>query len=358
MPPGHSLVFPAGLIRRRPGIPHGARRAASAPGAGQRPTSPGIFMLQVRDVVKSYDGRTVVNRVSFEVQPGEIFALLGPNGAGKTTLIRMITDILRPDSGEILWEGRQTRERTAQQIAYLPEERGLYRRTKVLETIAYYGELKGMTAAQAKAGAAQLLGRVELAEWGDKQVQALSKGMQQKVQLCTVLIGGPRLIILDEPFSGLDPLNVLLLEEILNDVRRAGATVLLSTHQMNKVEELCDRALMINHGHMVLYGAVRELRKQYADHAVVVRAPAKPPMVAGVKSIEHIEADWKLVLEPEATPTAVLRGLLQAGVELESYSVATLPLEDVFVKVVREGLGLDHGASVTEAPPVLVGGAR
>jgi ABC-2 type transport system ATP-binding protein len=314
-------------------------------------------MLQVRDVVKSYDGRVVVNRVSFEVQPGEIFALLGPNGAGKTTLIRMITDILRADSGEILWEGRPARERATQRIAYLPEERGLYRRAKVVELVAYYGELKGMKSAAAKAEATRLLERVELKDWIDKQVQALSKGMQQKVQICTVLIGGPKLLILDEPFTGLDPLNVLLLEDILQEVRSAGATVLLSTHQMNKVEELCDRALMINHGHMVLYGPVREIRKRHADHAVVVRSRTQPPVVAGVKSIENFNGDHKLVLEPDATPTAVLHGLLHAGVELESFSVESLPLEDVFVKVVREGLGLDQGQSETETVPV-AGGVR
>jgi ABC-2 type transport system ATP-binding protein len=141
-------------------------------------------------------------------------------------------------------------------------------------------------------------------------------------------------------------------------VRKAGATVLLSTHQMNKVEELCDRALMINHGHMVLYGAVRELRKQYADHAVIVRSPAPPPVVAGVRSVEPHEADYKLVLEPDANPTGVLHGLLHAGLELESYSVATLPLEDVFVKVVREGLGLDHGSSEVAIDSAAIGGKR
>ncbi len=315
-------------------------------------------MLQVRDVVKSYDGRVVVNKVAFEVQAGEIFALLGPNGAGKTTLIRMITDILRPDSGDILWDGRPARERGAQHVAYLPEERGLYRRTPVIDTIAYYGELKGMSSADSRAEATQLLKRVELSEWGDKQVQALSKGMQQKVQLCTVLIGGPKLLILDEPFSGLDPLNVLLLEEILHEVRAAGATVLLSTHQMNKVEQLCDRALMINHGHMVLYGAVKELRRQHADHAVLLRAASAPPRVAGVTAIAAHDDGYKLALEPMATPTSVLRELLAAGVEPESYSVATLPLEDVFVKVVREGLGLDHGKSDTAAAALATGGAR
>jgi ABC-2 type transport system ATP-binding protein len=316
-------------------------------------------MLEVREVVKSYDGRAVVNRVSFEVQPGEIFALLGPNGAGKTTLIRMITDILRPDSGDILWEGRPARERSTLRVAYLPEERGLYRRTHVVDSIAYYGELKGMGSAEARAEAKRLLERVELGDWADKQVQALSKGMQQKVQICTVLIGGPKLLILDEPFTGLDPLNVLLLEGILQDVRSAGATVLLSTHQMNKVEELCDRALMINHGHMVLYGPVHDIRRQYADHAVLVHSHGQPPAVAGVRSVERLDGDYKLVLEPDATPTGVLHALLHAGVELDSFGVATLPLEDVFVKVVRDGLGLDHGRSESQAAPVAAtGGAR
>ncbi len=316
-------------------------------------------MLQVRDVVKSYDGRPVVNRVSFEVQPGEIFALLGPNGAGKTTLIRMITDILRPDSGDILWEGRPTRERGSQRIAYLPEERGLYRRTRTLDAVAFYGELKGLSAREARVEAARLLERVELSDWAGKQVQALSKGMQQKVQLCTALIGGPKLLILDEPFSGLDPLNVRLLENILKQVRADGATVLLSTHQMNKVEELCDRALMINRGFMVLYGTVRDIRHQYADHAVLVRSRQQPPPVAGVKSVEHMNGDHKLVLEPTATPTGVLKALLDTGVEIESFGVATLPLEDVFVKVVHEGLGLDRGMSGSEAQPAAaMGGVR
>ena len=231
-------------------------------------------MLEVREVVKSFDGRTVVNRASFEVQPGEAFALLGPNGAWKTTLIRMITDILRPDSGTVVLPGGGQDRAGRRLIGYLPEERGLYRRQKVHETLAYYGELKGMKAGAAREAAMKLLERVELGEWAHKQVQALSKGMQQKVQLCTALIGEPPVLLLDEPFSGLDPINVQLLETLLHERRAAGATVLLSTHQMNKVEELCDRALMINHGHMVLYGSVRDIRRQYADHAVVLRARA------------------------------------------------------------------------------------
>ena len=304
-------------------------------------------MLEVREVTKSFDGRPVVNRVSFDVKKGEIFALLGPNGAGKTTLIRMITDILRPDQGTIRFEGEPIGGERKRLISYLPEERGLYRRVRVIEALSYYGLLRGLPAREATAEASALIKRIGLSEWENRQVQALSKGMQQKIQLCTALIGDPRLLILDEPFSGLDPLNVELFEEVLEERRAAGATVLLSTHQMNKVEELCDRALMINRGHMVLYGTVRDIRRDHADHAVVLRAPRLPDRVPGVRSIEPLNGDHKLVLDPDATPRSVLRALLENGVDVESFALSTLPLEDIFVKVVREGLGLDRGQSGT-----------
>jgi len=302
-------------------------------------------MLEVRNVTKRYDDRAVVREVSFEVQAGEIFALLGPNGAGKTTLLRMITDIIRPDSGAILLEGRPVDGATRRAIAYLPEERGLYRRSKVVECLAYFGELKGLPRRAARAAAAELLARVELEAWAGKQVQALSKGMQQKLQLCTALIGAPRLLILDEPFTGLDPLNVRLFEGILHERRQAGATVLLSTHQMNKVEQVCDRALMMNRGHMVLHGTVREIRRRYADHAVVVRAEGVLGGVPGVRSVESVNGESRLMLEPGATADQVLRALLDRGVAIEAFAPAALPLEDIFVKVVREGIGLDHGQS-------------
>src|SRR5438093_5746388 len=258
-------------------------------------------MLEVREVVKTYDGRAVVNRASFEVRPGEIFALLGPNGAGKTTLIRMITDILKPDSGAIMLDGRPVGGGLKHEIYYLPEERGLYRRVPVLDVLTYYGRLRGLAGRAARAEAAMLLERVGLKDWMLKQVQALSKGMQQKVQLCTALIGSPRLLILDEPFSGLDPLNIQLFEDILHERRAAGATVLLSTHQMNKVEELCDRALMMNRGHMVLYGTVRDIRRSHADHAILVRAEGSLDGLPGVRSVETLNGDRKLLLEPQAT---------------------------------------------------------
>jgi ABC-2 type transport system ATP-binding protein len=307
-------------------------------------------MLQVFDVTKRYDGRAVVNRVTFEVQPGEIFALLGPNGAGKTTLIRMIMDILKPDSGSITLDRRPIGPETKSQMAYLPEERGLYRNVKVLDALSYYGQLKGMKVADANQAARALLQRVGLQDSASQQVKALSKGMQQKVQLCTALIGDPRLLVLDEPFSGLDPINVQLFEDVLHERRAAGATVLLSTHQMNKVEELCDRALMINRGHMVLYGSVREIRQRYAGHAVRVRAQGLPAQIAGVQTIVALNGEHELTLAPDSQATAVLRSLLDRGIEVESFTRAALPLEDIFVRVVQEGIGLDGGES---GPPTV-----
>jgi ABC-2 type transport system ATP-binding protein len=312
-------------------------------------------MLEIREVTKSYDGRAVVNRVSFEVRPGEILGLLGPNGAGKTTLIRMITDIIKPDAGAITLDGRPVRGEEKRRISYMPEERGLYKRHKVIEVLEYYGRLKGMSAGAARAAGMKLLERVELNDCAPKQVQTLSKGMQQKVQLCATLIGEPRMLILDEPFSGLDPMNVQVLEEILQEQRGAGVTILLSTHQINKVEELCDRALMINHGFMVLYGRVADIRRQYADHAVLVTTPAALSSVPGVHTVEALNGARKLMLEPQATPQSVLRALVESGVEIESFGMATLPLEDIFVKVVREGLGLDHGQSRVTATDQAVG---
>ncbi len=307
-------------------------------------------MLEIRDVTKSYDGRAVVNQVSFEVGSGEIFALLGPNGAGKTTLIRMITDIIRPDGGAILIEGKPAHAAERRHIAYLPEERGLYRRSPTLEAVAYYGQLKGLAPAEARNEALSLLERMELKDWSLKQVQTLSKGMQQKVQFCTVLIGRPKLLILDEPFAGLDPLNTELFEEIIAERRREGATVLLSTHQMNKVEELCDRALMINRGHMVLYGSVRDIRRSYSGQAVLVRCSADLAHAPGVAHVERFDGDQRVTFRDGGTSRQLLSYLTEQEIEVESFARASLPLQDIFVKVVREGIGLDHGESGREEP--------
>ncbi len=317
-------------------------------------------MLQVRDVIKTYDGRAVVNRVSFDVAAGEIFALLGPNGAGKTTLIRMITDIVRPDAGTITFGGHAVSGDSRPSTAYLPEERGLYKKVKVLDALAYFGELKGMSRSDARRESVTLLEEFGLAAWSNKQVAALSKGMQQKLQLCTALIGKPQLLILDEPFSGLDPINVQVLESVLRARRAEGTTVLLSTHQMNKVEQQCDRALMINRGHMVLYGRVGEIRQQYAENTYALHSEGTPQRVPGVKTIVAENDHWRVALEKNAHPAAVLKALLDQGLAVRAFTPEVPPLEDIFVQVVQAGAGLDQGRS---GPPTLdelyvTGGAR
>ena len=226
--------------------------------------------------------------------------------------------------------------------------------------LSYYGELNGLGSGGARKAAVALLEEFELAAWARKPVHALSKGMQQKLQLCSALIGDPQLLILDEPFTGLDPVNVALLEEVLQRRRAAGTTVLLSTHQMNKVEEQCDRALMINRGHMVLYGKVGDIRRQYAEHAFDVEGGEVPMGVPGLKSREKRNGVTRLVLEREARPTDVLRSLLDRGMAVESFTRVIPPLEDIFVHVVHTGAGLDRGKS---GPPTVdldpaLGGVR
>ena len=317
-------------------------------------------MLQVRNVSKVYDDRKVVNDVSFDVAAGEIFALLGPNGAGKTTLIRMITDIVRPDGGTITFGGHAVGGPDRPRMAYLPEERGLYRKVPVLDALAYFGELKDLSASDSRREAITLLEEFGLAAWAKKQVAALSKGMQQKLQLCSALIGRPELLILDEPFTGLDPINVQVLEDVLRRRRADGTTVLLSTHQMNKVEQQCDRALMINRGHMVLYGQVGEIRRQYAENAYELHADGNPRAVAGVKSMVAENAHWKITLEKSAHPAAVLKSLLDQGLAVRAFVPVVPPLEDIFVHVVEEGVGMDQGKSgpPTVDEPFVLGGAR
>ncbi|MCC6350335.1 MAG: ATP-binding cassette domain-containing protein [Candidatus Eisenbacteria bacterium] len=317
-------------------------------------------MLQVSSVRKIYDDRIVVNDVTFEVPQGEIFALLGPNGAGKTTLIRMITDIIKPDGGAITLAGKPAGDPGRPRIAYLPEERGIYKKVPVLEALSYYGELNGLGARGARQAAVALLEEFELAGWAKKQVTALSKGMQQKLQLCSALIGNPQLLILDEPFTGLDPVNVALLEDVLRRRRQQGTTVLLSTHQMNKVEQQCDRALMINRGHMVLYGRVGDIRRQHAEHAFDIEGGEIPGGLPGVRSREKVNGATRVTLDGSATPASLLAALLERKVAIESFSRVIPPLEDIFVHVVTAGVGLDKGRS---GPPTVdldpqLGGVR
>ena len=292
-------------------------------------------LLEVRDLVKRYGDFTAIDRLSFDVYPGEVFGLLGPNGAGKTTTIRIIMDIFKPDEGTVSVLGKPPGV-AQERVGYLPEERGLYRDLKVLDVLVYLAELKGMTRAMARERALAWLERVDLAEWARRKVKDLSRGMQQKLQFVASVVHEPELVILDEPFQGLDPVNVELLKEMIRHLQSEGRTVVLSAHQMNLVEALCDRIVLINRGKAVLYGRLDEIKRRYAPRAVRIRAAGPLPPLPGVVHVQQRDGVFTLTLE-DITPQELLRALLEHEVPLEAFEVATVPLEEIFIAVVREG---------------------
>jgi ABC-2 type transport system ATP-binding protein len=292
-------------------------------------------IIQVQDLVKRYGDIVAVDHLSFEVQMGELFGLLGPNGAGKTTIIRVIMDILQADEGSVRVLGRRPGQ-SKERVGYLPEERGLYRDIKVLETLVYLAELKGMPRDRAHERAQGLLERIRLDDWADRKVKDLSRGMQQRLQFIASLVHDPDLLILDEPFQGLDPVNTERLKDFVDDLRSAGKTVVLSTHQMNLVEALCDRILLIDKGQAVLYGFLDQIKEEYAPNAVRLRADDIPADLDGVVSMEPDDGAVNLMLADDARPQDLLRTLVDRGVEVREFEVAPVPLEDIFVSVVSE----------------------
>lgn len=291
------------------------------------------MIIQVQGLVKRYGDVVAVDHLSFEVEQGEIFGLLGPNGAGKTTTIRVVMDILQPDEGTVQVLGQPPGQANAR-VGYLPEERGLYRNLKVLDNLVYLAELKGMSRSSARERAMHLLERIQLEEWASRKVRDLSQGMQQRLQFVASLIHDPKVLFLDEPFQGLDPVNVERIKEFMAELHREGKTIILSTHQMSMVEALCDRILLIHQGRAVLYGPLAEIKQQYAPHAIRVRAPLIPSDLPGVVGVERDDGAFNLALAEGARPQEVLRALLDCDVEVQAFEVAPVPLEDIFVAVV------------------------
>jgi ABC-2 type transport system ATP-binding protein len=262
----------------------------------QRPT------VVVSGLQKQFGRVEAVSDVSFEVYPGEIFGMLGPNGAGKTTSIRMMLDIFKPDAGQVaLWGGPLTEEKK-HRIGYMPEERGLYKDEKLEPTLVFMATLKGLDAATARERVAPWLERLDLAEHRHKKIQDLSKGMQQKAQLITTLIHEPDLIVVDEPFSGLDPVNTRLAKEILEEQRQAGKTIIMSTHQMHQVEALCTRIVLINRGRSVLYGKVSEIKRNFAGNAVSLEGQGDFDNLPGVLQVHRENGAWQIGLKPAPAP--------------------------------------------------------
>ncbi len=297
-------------------------------------------VISVHDISKRYGDFQAVKALSFDVYQGEIFALLGPNGSGKTTSIRMILDILRPDSGSISVLGGKIDDAVKDRIGYLPEERGLYRNVRVLEMMTYLGTLKGMSGADAKRRSSDLLERVGLAENAKNKVSELSKGMQQKVQFAVTILHRPDLIIIDEPFSGLDPVNTLALKDLVIDYARDGGTVVMSTHQMWQVEEMAQRLVMIHKGERKLYGPVNDIRKQYAAHAIVVEGTGDWASLPGVQRVEVMRNNGRsgtlLYLDENVKSDSVLEAIAHSdAMTIERFELAVPSLNDIFIQVVE-----------------------
>jgi ABC-2 type transport system ATP-binding protein len=290
-------------------------------------------------VNKSFGDFNAVTDLSLQVMPGRVFGLIGPNGAGKTTTIRMIVNITLPDSGRVELLGQSMTTALQDRIGYLPEERGLYRRMKIGEQLRFFAELKGVTGSEADARINRWLTKLQLQDWKDKRTKDLSKGMQQKVQFITSVIHEPDLLILDEPFSGLDPVNVDLMKETILELKGENKTIILSTHQMEIAEKLCDDVCMINRSRKVFDGRLREIRRSFAHNAVAVRLegvdgfPNDPELIVSVREVGD---EFEVLLNPGTSPQTLLKRLVDAEVIITKFELIEPSLHDIFVQKVRE----------------------
>jgi ABC-2 type transport system ATP-binding protein len=293
--------------------------------------------VETFQISKSFKGIKVVDSVSFSIGQGEIFGMVGPNGAGKTTTIRMLMDIIKPDSGEIKILGEPINEAIKNRIGYLPEERGLYKKLTVSESLSYLAALKNMKRRLARDRAEELLKRVNMLPHKDKKTEELSHGMSQLIQFVATILHDPELVVFDEPFAALDPVNTQLLKELILELRSQGKSVILSTHMMNQVEELCDRILMINKGQAVLYGSLAEIKSRYRNNSVFLECDRLPEGLPGVVGNKNHMKYMELFLDGRTSPQEVLSALISKGVKVDRFEVSTPSLNEVFIQVVKEG---------------------
>lgn len=295
-----------------------------------------MFTVEASHLAKSFGPVQAVTDVSFAVAAGEIFGLLGPNGAGKTTSIRLLLDIFRPDSGTVsILDGPMT-EAKKDRIGYMPEERGLYQEMELEQCLVYLATLKGLTKAEAQHRLKGYLDRFDLAQHRTKKVKELSRGMTQKAQIINTVLPRPELLLIDEPFSGLDPVNTQLVKDLLLDLRAEGTTIIMSTHMMQKVEELCDRIVLINNGRNVLYGNLADIRRQYSGNAVLLKVAGEIPPLNGVQAQHAHNGATQLILESDITPQTILSQLVGSGVQVEQFEIAAPGLDEIFINVVQE----------------------
>lgn len=287
----------------------------------------------VSHLYKSYANKLAVKDLSFSVDPGEILGLIGPNGAGKSSTVKIVLDFLKPDSGEVEVFGEQMNEDFKNQIGYLPEERGLYKKLTAMELILYLASLKGMDKKEAEKRALSLLERTGMLENRKMKNKDMSKGMGQIIQFIVTIIHDPKLIILDEPFSGLDPVNTEIIKDLIGELRDEGKTIILSTHQMNKVEELCDRVLMINRGESVLYGDIKETRAKYSKNSVQVAVDGDLGELTGVLRTKVCDGYVELDLAPDTSPQTILDQLRNKGLPIKRFEISAPSLNSIFLKL-------------------------
>jgi ABC-2 type transport system ATP-binding protein len=289
----------------------------------------------LKNLGKQFGETVAVNDVSLEIMPGEIFGLLGPNGAGKTTTIRMMLDIIRPDKGQVsVFDGPMNEEKK-NRIGYLPEERGLYADVKLIEAIRYLASLKGMSRSEIDERSKDYLERLDLWQHKDKKLSELSRGMHQKAQFIVTVLHDPALIIVDEPFSGLDPVNTELIRDMLVNMREAGKTIIMSTHQMHQVEMMCDRIALINKGSVVLNGRVNEVRRSFGGNTVEVSGTGPIDTLPGVAHVKLSNGAHHLTLTEDTSPQAFLRTLARdERVTVDHFTIALPSLHDIFIQLV------------------------
>jgi ABC-2 type transport system ATP-binding protein len=289
--------------------------------------------VQLTDIVKTFDEFRAVDGLSLVIPQGEIFGLLGPNGAGKTTTIRMIMDIIRPDSGEVRVLGRRMGDGAKEQVGYLPEERGLYRKMKVIELLEFLGSIRGMSLSDARREAKTWLDRLALGNWADKKAEELSKGMQQKLQFIAAVMGKPPLLILDEPFSGMDPVNQDLFTEVMLDISRAGTTIIFSTHQMDTAERLCREIALINKGKVVLKGSLESLKESYGRNALQIEFDGDGSFLKSLPGVASATDSARMV-ELRLDPGADVQEILKAAVgrvRISRFELLAPTLHNIFI---------------------------
>lgn len=296
-----------------------------------------MFLLSLQHIVKQYGTYRASDDVSFEIPKGKIFGLLGPNGAGKTTLIRMITRILYPDSGAILFNGEPLTDKHTESIGYMPEERGLYRKMKVGEHLVYLGRLKGLSNHAAKENVSFWLKKFEIESWGNKNVEELSKGMSQKVQFIATVLHQPELLILDEPFSGLDPINSKLIEEEIREMSKGGKTIIFSTHRMEQVEEICDDIVLINKGKKILEGGVKELKQRFKENKfrISFTGEINNGLLGNLNVVSKSEGEVVVKFEQEHRGNDLLKLFVEHGMEVSSFNELLPSINEIFIRQVQ-----------------------